>query len=85
MSIVTGGASGLGRATVERFVQQGARVVICDLPQSQGADVAKELGENCHFQPTDVSIHNTIRALYHLAIYQLYQYFGYRYMSYHSF
>ena len=52
---MTGGASGLGRATAERFVRQGARVVICDLPNSQGDAVAKELGDDCAFVPTDVS------------------------------
>ena len=53
--IVTGGASGLGRATVQRLVQNGARVVIADLPSSDGENVAKELGESCCFAPTDVS------------------------------
>lgn len=53
--IVTGGASGLGRATVQRLAQNGARVVIADLPSSDGEIVAKELGESCCFAPTDVS------------------------------
>ena len=53
--IVTGGASGLGRATVQRLAQNGARVVIADLPSSDGEIVAKELGESCCFVPTDVS------------------------------
>ena len=55
VSLVTGGASGLGKATVERFVREGARVVLCDLPQSDGQNVADQLGENCLFAPTDVS------------------------------
>lgn len=55
MCIVTGGASGLGRATVQRLAQNGARVVIADLPSSDGENVAKELGESCCFAPTDVS------------------------------
>ena len=53
--IVTGGASGLGRATVQRLAQNGARIVIADLPSSDGENVAKELGESCCFAPTDVS------------------------------
>ena len=55
VGLVTGGASGLGRATVERFIKQGSRVVLCDLPSSSGQDVAKSLGDNCVFAPTDVS------------------------------
>ena len=53
--LVTGGASGLGRATVQRLARHGARVVIADLPSSDGENVAKELGENCCFTPADVS------------------------------
>lgn len=56
VALVTGGASGLGRATATRFVKQGARVVICDLPSSDGVTVARELGPTCHFSPTDVRL-----------------------------
>ena len=56
VGLVTGGASGLGRGAVERFVRNGAKVIICDLPNSPGEQVAGELGrENCVFVPTDVS------------------------------
>ncbi|XP_076338961.1 hydroxysteroid 17-beta dehydrogenase 10 [Tachypleus tridentatus] len=55
VALVTGGASGLGQATVQRLVNQGARVVICDLPTSKGQDVAKTLGDSCAFAPTDVT------------------------------
>jgi len=55
VSLVTGGASGLGRATVERFLNQGSKVVICDLPNSTGAELSKTLGEsNVIFCTTDV-------------------------------
>jgi NAD(P)-dependent dehydrogenase (short-subunit alcohol dehydrogenase family) len=33
VAVITGGASGMGLATVERFVAEGAAVVFCDLPQ----------------------------------------------------
>lgn len=54
-ALVTGGASDLGRATVERLVEAGAaRVVIADLPTSQGATVAHDLGESVQFVAADV-------------------------------
>ena len=55
IAIVTGGASGLGQATAARLVQNGARVTIADLPTSKGDEVAKQLGNNCAFVPTNVS------------------------------
>jgi NAD(P)-dependent dehydrogenase (short-subunit alcohol dehydrogenase family) len=42
--VVTGGASGLGAATVRRLAGEGAKVVILDLPSSAGKEVAAELG-----------------------------------------
>ena len=56
IAIVTGGASGLGKATAARLVQNGACVTIADLLTSKGKDVAKELGEKCTFVPTNVSV-----------------------------
>ncbi|XP_015913577.2 3-hydroxyacyl-CoA dehydrogenase type-2 isoform X1 [Parasteatoda tepidariorum] len=61
VSLVTGGASGLGKATVERLIEQGGKVVLCDLPTSKGDEVAKELGDQCIFSPTDVSSESDIQ------------------------
>jgi 3-hydroxyacyl-CoA dehydrogenase/3-hydroxy-2-methylbutyryl-CoA dehydrogenase len=55
VALVTGAASGLGRATAERFVKHGAKVVMCDLGTSQGSSVAKDLGDNAVFVPVDVT------------------------------
>jgi NAD(P)-dependent dehydrogenase (short-subunit alcohol dehydrogenase family) len=54
VAVVTGGASGLGGATVRRLVADGAKVVILDLPSSPGAELAAELGDAVRFAPTDV-------------------------------
>ena len=53
--IVTGGASGLGAATVRRFHARGANVVIADLNAEMGEALAAELGSRAVFQRTDVS------------------------------
>jgi len=54
-AIVTGGASGLGRATAERLVAAGASVALLDRPASAGADVAKAMGQRAIFTPADVT------------------------------
>ncbi|HTD72816.1 MAG TPA: SDR family NAD(P)-dependent oxidoreductase [Steroidobacteraceae bacterium] len=53
--VVTGGASGLGRATAERLTRQGAHVVIADLPVSDGELVAREMGGQTRFVAADVT------------------------------
>jgi NAD(P)-dependent dehydrogenase (short-subunit alcohol dehydrogenase family) len=54
VALVTGGASGLGLATVEALLEAGAKVVILDLPGSPGADVVARLGDSVRFAPADV-------------------------------
>jgi len=53
--IVTGGASGLGEATVRDFHGKGANVVIADLNSERGEKLAAELGARAAFQRTDVA------------------------------
>jgi len=62
VAVVTGGASGLGLATVRELHGQGAKVVIIDLPSSNGEALAKELGEGVVFAPTDVTSEEQVTA-----------------------
>ncbi len=55
VAIVTGGAHGIGRATVDLFVQEGARVVIGDINDELGAEAVRELGDAVRFKHADVA------------------------------
>ncbi|MGY0498799.1 3-hydroxyacyl-CoA dehydrogenase [Nocardia sp. FBN12] len=61
-AIVTGGASGLGLATVQELHAKGAKVVIVDLPSSNGAAIAKELGDGAAFAAADVTDESAVIA-----------------------
>ena len=56
VAVVTGGASGIGEATVRRFVAEGARVVVADLQDGPGGELVDELGEATRFVRTDVAV-----------------------------
>ena len=62
VAIVTGGASGLGAATVRRFVEEGARVAIADIDEAQGIALARELGTAAHFVRCDHTDRSQCRA-----------------------
>lgn len=55
VAVVTGGASGLGKATVQRLIENGAKVAVIDLPNSTGGAFCDELGKDCLFTPADVT------------------------------
>jgi NAD(P)-dependent dehydrogenase (short-subunit alcohol dehydrogenase family) len=61
-AVITGGASGLGRATAARLVAAGGRVALLDLATSAGADVAKSLGPAALFAPADVTSADQVTA-----------------------
>ncbi|CAM3995680.1 SDR family oxidoreductase [Mycobacterium senriense] len=63
VAIVTGGSSGLGRGLAERFVAEGAKVVIADVETDRGETLAKSLGVNAVFRQTDVSDPEQVAAL----------------------
>lgn len=62
VAVVSGGASGLGEATVRRLVGAGARAVILDRDEERGGALASELGEAVAFVPTDVTDEGQVRA-----------------------
>jgi NAD(P)-dependent dehydrogenase (short-subunit alcohol dehydrogenase family) len=70
VAIVTGGAGGIGRATVERFVAEGARVVIADVDEGRGEELAADLGDGTAFRRVDVSDPDDVQAAVDLAVEQ---------------
>ena len=62
VAIVTGGASGLGLATVEAYLAKGAKVAIFDLNVEQGQAVAARLGANVLFCQVNVSDEGSVQA-----------------------
>jgi NAD(P)-dependent dehydrogenase (short-subunit alcohol dehydrogenase family) len=60
VALVTGGASGLGLATVEKLLEDGAKVVVLDLPGSEGKAAADRLGERVAFAPGDVTSEDSV-------------------------
>jgi NAD(P)-dependent dehydrogenase (short-subunit alcohol dehydrogenase family) len=61
-ALVTGGASGLGLATAQELAARGAFVTIVDLPASDGAPVAQELGDRVRFAPADITSEDEVRS-----------------------
>ena len=68
VAIVTGGAGGLGRAIVEVFAEEGARVVIADVDADGGKTLAAELGSTAAFKATDVAEADDVQELVDFAV-----------------
>lgn len=66
--LVSGGASGLGAATVRMIVQHGGNAVIADLNEAGGQALAAELGERCRFAKVNVASEDEVRAAVALAV-----------------
>ncbi len=54
VALVTGGAAGIGKATAQRFIEEGATVVICDVNEEAGAAAVEELGPKAEFHKVNV-------------------------------
>jgi 3-oxoacyl-[acyl-carrier protein] reductase len=67
VALVTGSASGLGRAVVERFAAEGARVVIADIDDARGAELASSIGDGAAFIHCDHTRSDQARAAVALA------------------
>jgi len=59
---VTGGGRGIGRAIVQRLVEEGARVCILDVDRKGGVDAVREYGERVRFIPGDIAREPTVRS-----------------------
>jgi 3-oxoacyl-[acyl-carrier protein] reductase len=62
-ALVTGAASGIGRATAEAFVREGATVVLADVNAEAGQAAADALGDRAHFERLDVSDPEAVEAV----------------------
>lgn len=62
VAVITGGASGLGRATAEHLVARGARVAIFDIQTELGGQLAWDLGERVLFVEVDVRSEDSVAA-----------------------
>ena len=61
VAIITGGASGIGAATVRLFVAEGARVLIADMQEDRGKELAESLGAAAVFRRVDVTLEEDVR------------------------
>ena len=61
--LVTGGARGIGRATVERFALEGAQVAFCDVDEDVGAQAAGAIGHDVRSYRCDVGVEAEVAAL----------------------
>jgi NAD(P)-dependent dehydrogenase (short-subunit alcohol dehydrogenase family) len=63
VAVITGATSGIGLRTAEVFITEGAKVVIAGRRIAEGEALAKELGANCIFRQTDVTVEEQMKAL----------------------
>jgi NAD(P)-dependent dehydrogenase (short-subunit alcohol dehydrogenase family) len=64
IAVITGGGSGIGRATAKLFAREGAQVIIADVNEEPAQQVAAEIGANALAIATDVTNEASINALF---------------------
>jgi len=62
VALITGGAAGIGKVTAERFIEEGAKVVFCDVNAEAGVATAEELGEDAEFYQVDVTSRQAVQS-----------------------
>ncbi|XP_008791044.2 short-chain dehydrogenase reductase 3c isoform X2 [Phoenix dactylifera] len=60
IALITGGASGLGKATAHEYIKEGAAVILADIDSRLGPQAAEELGPQAQFVPCDVTIEQAV-------------------------
>ena len=68
VAVITGAASGIGAGTAELFVQNGAKVIVADLQEDKGREVAASLGDSARFIRCNVTEESDVAAAVDLAV-----------------
>jgi NAD(P)-dependent dehydrogenase (short-subunit alcohol dehydrogenase family) len=68
VAVITGGASGIGAATAEKLVAEGAVVVLGDIQEQAGAEMLSKLGDRARFKMCDVTSEEQVEALIQSAV-----------------
>jgi xanthoxin dehydrogenase len=69
-ALITGGASGIGAAATRRFIEEGCRVLICDIQAESGAEFAQSFGDRATFMVCDVTREENVAEAMNTAVEQ---------------
>ncbi len=62
VALITGAASGIGAAAVERFIQEGCRVTLCDIQEAEGNALAEKYGDKAMFSYCNITDEESVSA-----------------------